>query len=47
MEKLLAVLGMLANSGKDTIFKVAAGDEGGTRTTLFYGLKGHAIPDFE
>ena len=43
MEKLLAVLGMLTNSGKDTIFKVAAGDEGGTRTTLFYGLKGAII----
>ncbi len=30
---------MLANAGKDTIFKVAASDEGGSRTTLFYGLK--------
>ncbi len=39
MEKLFAVFGMLANGGKDTIFKVAAGDAGGTRTTLFYGLK--------
>ena len=39
MEKLFAVFGMLANAGKDTIFKVAAGDEGGKRTTLFYGLK--------
>jgi len=43
VEKLFAVLGMLTNSGKDTIFKIAAGDEGGTRTTLFYGLKGSII----
>ena len=34
---------MLANAGKDTIFKVAAGSEGGTRTTLFYGLKAALI----
>lgn len=43
MEKLLAVLAMLANAGKDTIFKVAANDESGSRTTLFYGLKAAII----
>jgi transporter family protein len=43
VEKLYAVIGMFGNAGKDTIFKVAAGDEGGTRTTLFYGLKGSII----
>jgi bacterial/archaeal transporter family protein len=43
MEKLFAVLGMLANAGKDTIFKVAASDEGGSQTTLFYGLKAACI----
>ena len=43
MEKLFAVLGMLANAGKDTVFKVAAGEEGGSRTTLFYTVKGAFI----
>ena len=43
LEKLYAVAGMLGNAGKDTIFKVVAGAEGGTRTTLFYGLKGSII----
>jgi hypothetical protein len=39
VEKLFAVLGMLGNAGKDTIFKAAAGYEGGSRTTLSYTLK--------
>lgn len=39
MEKLFAVLGMLANAGKDTVFKIAAAEEGGARTNLFYTLK--------
>jgi uncharacterized membrane protein len=47
MEKLLAVLGMLANAGKDTVFKIAAGEEaarpGAGRITLFYALKGGMI----
>ncbi|MFZ4615827.1 MAG: EamA family transporter, partial [Rectinemataceae bacterium] len=43
MEKLLAVIAMLANAGKDTIFKVAAEDEGGSKTTLFYGIKAAII----
>jgi uncharacterized membrane protein len=43
VEKLFAVISMFANAGKDTIFKVAAGDEGGNRNTLFYGLKGSII----
>jgi len=43
MEKLFAVLGMLANAGKDTVFKVAAGEQGGSRTNLFYALKGAII----
>jgi transporter family protein len=43
MEKLFAVLGMLANAGKDTVFKVAAGEEGGSRTNLFYTLKAAII----
>ncbi len=43
MEKLLAVVAMLANAGKDTIFKVAAVDEGGSTTTLFYGIKAAII----
>ena len=43
MEKLFAVLGMFSNAGKDTIFKIAASDEDGSQTTLFYGLKGAII----
>jgi drug/metabolite transporter (DMT)-like permease len=47
MEKLFAVLGMLANAGKDTVFKVAAGEEaarpGSGSITLFYALKGGMI----
>jgi drug/metabolite transporter (DMT)-like permease len=43
MEKLFAVIGMLANAGKDTVFKVAAGEENGSRTNLFYALKGAFI----
>lgn len=43
MEKLFAVLGMLCNAGKDSIFKVAASAERGSHTTLFYGLKGAII----
>jgi drug/metabolite transporter (DMT)-like permease len=34
---------MLANAGKDTVFKVAAGEEGGSQTTLFYTVKGAFI----
>jgi uncharacterized membrane protein len=47
MEKLFAVIGMLANAGKDTVFKVVAGEEavrpGAGRVTLFYALKGAMI----
>jgi drug/metabolite transporter (DMT)-like permease len=47
MEKLFAVLGMLANAGKDTIFKIAAGEEaarpGSGRLTLFYTMKAAMI----
>jgi drug/metabolite transporter (DMT)-like permease len=47
MEKLFAVLGMLANAGKDTIFKIAAGEEavqpGSGRLTLFYAMKAAMI----
>jgi drug/metabolite transporter (DMT)-like permease len=34
---------MLANAGKDTVFKVAAGEDGGARTNLFYTWKGAFI----
>jgi bacterial/archaeal transporter family protein len=43
VDKLFAVFGMLSNAGKDTIFKIAASDDGGSQTTLFYGLKAAII----
>ena len=47
MEKCFAVLGMLANAGKDTVFKIAAGEEAlrtsSGRITLFYAMKAAMI----
>jgi transporter family protein len=47
MEKLFAVIGMLANAGKDTVFKIAAGEEaaqpGKGSISLFYALKAGMI----
>jgi len=46
MEKLLAVLGMSANAVKDTLYKTAARQDGGSRILLFYGLEAGFITVF-
>jgi len=43
VEKLYAVIGMAANAAKDTFFKVASREDGGSRIVLFYGLKAAII----